>query len=73
MKEDKVNSPSHYTHGRLEVIDILEDQLGVEGFIGYLRGNILKYQLRYKRKGKVEDLRKCEWYLKRLILTEEKV
>ncbi len=26
MKEDKVNSPSHYTKGKIEVIDFIIDQ-----------------------------------------------
>jgi hypothetical protein len=37
-------------------------------FQGYLKGNILKYLWRYGYKGKpVEDLKKCAWYLERLI------
>jgi hypothetical protein len=37
-------------------------------FRGYLKGNALKYLWRYDYKGKpVEDLRKCRWYIDRLI------
>ena len=38
-----------------------------EEFSGYLKGNCLKYLWRYKDKGGVEDLKKCGWYLNRLI------
>ena len=41
-------SPSHYQVGNtgVEAIDIIESVLTEEQYIGYLRGNILKYQLR---------------------------
>ena len=42
-----------------------------EEFCGYLKGNIIKYVWRYKRKGLVTDLEKSEFYLKRLIKTEK--
>ena len=36
-------------------------------FLGYLKGNVLKYIIRYRHKGKAaEDLGKCVWYLTRL-------
>jgi hypothetical protein len=39
-----------------------------EAFKGYLKGNTLKYLWRYERKGKsIEDLKKAEWYLRKLI------
>ena len=30
MKEERVNHPSHYNHGKLECIDIMEDVFGVD-------------------------------------------
>lgn len=70
--EDNVNSPAHYGSGNIECIDYIEDFLTKEEFIGYLRGNIAKYMHRWRRKGKpVEDLEKANWYLNRLIKTEE--
>tara|TARA_R110000824_G_scaffold66862_1_gene173335 strand:+ start:1582 stop:1803 length:222 start_codon:yes stop_codon:yes gene_type:complete len=66
-KIDMVNNPPHYKTGKSEVIYILEDQLNQEEFCGYLRGNILKYLLRYKNKGGVTDLQKAQWYLTKLI------
>ena len=39
-------------------------------FLGYLRGNVIKYISRYKDKGGVEDLRKAQHYLTKLIEEE---
>ena len=64
---DTVNHPSHYTAGRYEAIDVIEDNLPQESFEGFLVGNVLKYLLRYRHKGGVEDLKKARWYLRRLI------
>lgn len=71
---DNVNNPSHYQlpNGR-ESIDIIQDILSAEEFKGFLRGNILKYQIRYKQKNGVEDLQKAGWYMDKLIEIEEKV
>ena len=45
-----------------------------EEFTGYLKGNCMKYLWRYKYKGKpVEDLKKCQWYLNKLIASVEKL
>jgi hypothetical protein len=66
-KPDMVNQPPHYTSGNLEVIDILKDQLTPEEYEGFLKGNILKYTLRYRLKNGLQDLEKSEWYLKKLI------
>lgn len=65
--KDNVNHPSHYGNGSIECIDYLEDFLTEEEFIGYLRGNIGKYLHRWRYKNGLEDLRKAEWYLKKLI------
>lgn len=68
VKEDVVNHPSHYTQGKIEVIDYIEDKLSEEELYGYYTGNILKYISRAKHKGKtLEDLKKADWYLQRLI------
>jgi Protein of unknwon function (DUF3310) len=63
---DLINHPPHYTHGPIEVIDLIElfD-------LDYHEGNVLKYLLRHKHKGGVQDLRKAEWYIKRLIKIAE--
>ena len=78
---DLVNHPPHYNKGGMEVIEVIElvtggetgretggKRTGDQGFIGYLLGNILKYLLRFRHKGKpIEDLKKARWYLDKLI------
>ena len=67
---DNVNSPSHYTNdGGIECIEGIEAQLTPEEYKGYLRGNCAKYLWRWRDKGGIEDLRKCKWYLDRLIFS----
>jgi hypothetical protein len=63
--KDPVNHPAHYTSGRIEVIDFIEDQK-----FDYHLGQVIKYVARAGKKDvskKLEDLRKAEWYLKRAI------
>ena len=65
---DNVNAPAHYLHGRKETIDVISDCMTDDEYHGYLKGNILKYVSRYKFKGEpLEDLKKAQWYLNRLI------
>ncbi len=64
---DIVNHPQHYTHGGIETIDYLQAKMTKEQFEGYLLGNILKYVSRYPHKNGIEDLRKAEWYLNKLL------
>jgi hypothetical protein len=65
---DNVNSPSHYNSGSVECIEAIEAMLSPEEFIGYLRGNSLKYRWRFRYKGKpIEDLNKANWYEERLL------
>ena len=62
-KEDVINHPSHYTRGKIEVIDFIEDQQ-----LPYHLGNVIKYIARAGHKGdKLEDLKKARWYLDRYI------
>jgi predicted transcriptional regulator len=65
-QKETVNSPAHYNSGNVECIDAIESMLTKEEFIGFLRGNILKYQWRYKQKNGAEDLKKAQWYFDKL-------
>ncbi len=68
--DDRVNSPSHYTSGKTEVIDIIEDavQHAPSNIYGMLQGQVLKYMLRcWLKDNPLEDLKKAQWYLSRLI------
>lgn len=65
MKNDNVNHPSHYTDGKIEVIDFIEDKK-----LNFHRGNAVKYIARAGKKDKfkeVEDLEKAAWYINREI------
>jgi hypothetical protein len=62
MMEDKVNHPSHYTQGGIETIDFIEAKN-----MTYHEANIIKYVVRWRDKGGLEDLHKAKWYLQRLI------
>tara|TARA_R100001591_G_C4203998_1_gene144563 strand:+ start:125 stop:355 length:231 start_codon:yes stop_codon:yes gene_type:complete len=64
---DKVNHPEHYNQGTIECIDAIEAMLSQEEFVGYLRGNSLKYRWRFRYKNGIEDLLKAEWYERRLL------
>ena len=67
---DPVEKPQHYRVGEVEAIDYIAQQLGV-GVKDYLLGNVHKYLHRHRFKGQaVEDLRKAEWYLRKLIVEE---
>ena len=68
LENDTVAFPAHYTQGEIECIDAMRAALTHKEFVGYLRANVMKYIWRYDRKGApVQDLRKAEWYLDRLI------
>jgi hypothetical protein len=61
-KVDNVNSSSHYTYGKIECIDYIEDK----GFCFHI-ANAIKYLWRWKQKNGVEDLNKARFYIDKLI------
>ena len=66
-ESDAVNSPEHYNMLDIEAINLIEMSMTKDEFLGYLKGNVLKYIIRYKHKGKAgEDLDKGKWYLEKL-------
>ncbi|MDP4105297.1 MAG: DUF3310 domain-containing protein [Bacillota bacterium] len=64
---DEINHPSHYTTGKIEVIDYIIDKLTGDQFEGYVIGNVFKYCSRYQHKGGYQDLKKARWYLDKLL------
>jgi len=64
--QDMINNPKHYNTNEIECIDAIKGMLGDE-FPAYLQGNITKYLWRFKNKNGVEDLKKAQWYLNKLI------
>lgn len=64
---DNVNHPAHYASGKIECIDAIESALGREQFIGFLRGQIIKYTWRLgKKQNSSEDNQKAIWYANKL-------
>lgn len=62
---DKVNHPSHYNTGTIEVIDYIDDK-----DFGYNLGNAIKYISRAGKKDEtktIEDLQKAIWSIEREI------
>lgn len=59
--DDVVSHPSHYTDGKIEVIDFIRDKK-----LDFCRGNIVKYVARAGKKGdkakELEDLKKARQY-----------
>lgn len=65
MVADVINHPDHYTDGKIEVIDFIEDKQ-----LNFNRGNVIKYVSRAGKKSpekEIEDLEKALWYIKREI------
>ena len=67
VKPDPVNHPAHYTSGSIECIDAMQAAFGAEVVKDFCLCNAFKYLWRHRNKNGVEDLKKCRWYLNRLI------
>lgn len=65
---DNVNSPKHYNQGGVECIDAITaattNKTGIEAVC---TANIIKYLWRYEYKNGLEDVKKAQWYLNKLI------
>lgn len=62
---DPVNHPSHYTQGKIECIDFIQDKK-----LNFCRGNAVKYIVRAGLKDpskEIEDLQKAIFYINREI------
>ena len=59
--KSEVCRPKHYTQGKIEVIDFLEDQK-----LDFRLSNVIKYVCRHEYKGNpIQDIEKAIWYLQR--------
>lgn len=68
IEEEEVNHPSHYTMGKVEVIDAIESW-----DLDFRLANVIKYIARAGKKDpsrKEHDLRKAKWYLDRFLRIE---
>ena len=67
---DPVNSPAHYTSGRTEVIDIIEDAISraPSPVLGSCQAHVLRYILRmWDKDDPMLNASKAKWYLNRLL------
>ena len=75
MYQDLVEHPAHYTTGRIEVIDFIEDSVkqAPDAVVGGLQWQVLKYMSRlWLKDSPTLDAEKARFYLNRLISTLEK-
>ena len=64
MPEDPVNHPAHYTFGRFEVIDVLQDWFPSSPLLW----QVVKYVARAQHKNNMlQDLMKAQFYLNKAI------
>ena len=68
MTKDNVNHPSDYTQAGIECIDAITAAVsGKSGIEAVCVANVIKYLWRYELKNGVEDVKKAQWYLNRLV------
>ena len=66
--KNNVEHPAHYTNGKYECINVIEDVTkDLVGLEAVCTANVIKYMWRWKLKNGVEDLKKARWYLNKLI------
>lgn len=72
-RPEMVNHPNHYqTSAGIETIDVMEAFTEkLSGVEAVNTSQVLKYICRWKEKNGLEDLKKAQWYLQRLIKFEE--
>jgi len=64
---EAIDHPRHYNTGSIEVMDAIESWN-----LSFAAGNVIKYVARHQHKGQpLEDLKKAQWYLNRLVSLAE--
>lgn len=70
---DNVNHPSHYNNGSVECIGAMEAAtVNKSGAEAICTSNVIKYLWRYEAKNGLEDVKKAQWYINRLIAELER-
>lgn len=65
---DNVNHPQHYQANGIETIDVIEAWTkDLDGIVAVCAANVIKYISRWNKKNGIEDLKKAQWYLNKLI------
>ena len=69
---DPDNHPRHYTQKGIECIEAIEASMDTGGFVCFCKGNAIKYLWRMGLKGDLlEDAKKAQWYINRIVKTLE--
>lgn len=67
-KIDDINAPTHYNKHGVEAIDAIKASMDSEEFLGYLKGNIIKYLWRLAYKDTpLKNALKAQWYMNKLV------
>jgi hypothetical protein len=71
---DEVNNPKHYTSGKIEALEIIEDATkDLNGLEAFSIGSALKYLIRFDKKNDpIQDLQKAVFYIERVIFERQK-
>ena len=64
--DDLQISGNHYKEMAIQPWELMEAMFTKEEFIGFLKGNVIKYALRAGRKDGSDDLGKCRHYMMKL-------
>ena len=65
MNPDNIKEPEHYSRWKIQPVQFI-----VENEIPYAEGNVIKYVMRWRYKGGLEDLHKAKEYINILIERE---
>lgn len=71
---DEVNNPKHYTSGKIEALEIIEDATkDLDGLEAFAIGSAFKYLVRFDKKNDpVKDLQKAVFYIEKVIFERQK-
>ena len=70
--DDLQISGNHYKEMAVQPWELMESVLTHAEFVGYLKGNVIKYALRAGRKEGSDDLGKCRHYMLKLREVQDK-
>ena len=67
-KPEMVQHPAHYNQGKVECIDAMAAAtVNKRGIEAICVSNVIKYLFRYETKNGLEDVKKAQFYLNRLV------
>ena len=61
----------HYTDLKVQPWDVMQAVLTEEEYIGFLKGNVIKYSMRQGRKAGSDDAAKAKHYMEKLAEIQE--